>query len=69
MSSPMSLATMLAASTLLLVGLPPPAAAQHSLPDFTTLAADNSPAVVNISTTQRKAAKGARSIPEGSGDA
>ena len=64
MTTPRSLASTFATSAVLLAGTIHLAMAQIALPDFTTLAAENSPAVVNISTTQRKAT-GRPKIPEG----
>ena len=57
MTTPRSLASTFATSAVLLAGTIHLAMAQIALPDFTTLAAENSPAVVNISTTQRKATR------------
>jgi len=55
-----SLAATIAWLAMLIVG---PAAAQASLPEFTRLVRENSPAVVNISTTQ-KVDLGTQAIPE-----
>ncbi len=50
---------------LLALALPAARGQQGGLPDFTRLVADSSPAVVNISTTQKRAAQGRPRLPKG----